>query len=108
MIQPRTENRAIMFVPFLIRSMDMRRMRKVWLEARLYRDIDHQDRWIAWSAKIGWVGSHARPNGWAEREPVVELEALRLREVPLARAFNTSLLEAFQSAVRPAAHAAAG
>jgi hypothetical protein len=80
----------------------MRCMRKVQLEARLYRDIDHQDRWIAWSAKIGWVGFHARPNGWAEREPVVELAALRLREVPLVQAFNTSLLEAFKPAVRPA------
>jgi hypothetical protein len=93
---------------FLIRSMVMRRLREVRLEAKLYRDIDHQDRWIAWSAKIGWVGFHARPNGWAEREPVVELEALRLREVPLAQAFNTSLLEAFQPAVRPAARALSG
>jgi hypothetical protein len=24
-------------------------MREVRLEAKLYRDIDHQDRWIAWS-----------------------------------------------------------
>lgn len=86
----------------------MRRMSEVRLEVKLYRDIDHQDRWIAWSPKIGWVGFHARPNGWAEREPVVELEALHLREVPLVQAFNTSLLEAFQAAVRPAAHAASG
>jgi len=64
----------------------MRGRREGRLEAKLYRDIDHQDRWIAWSAKIGWVGFHARPNGWAEREPVVELDALRLREVPLAEA----------------------
>jgi hypothetical protein len=37
----------------------------------------------------------ARPNGWAERKPVVGLDALRLREVSLAQAFNTGLIEAF-------------
>jgi len=86
----------------------MRRMREGRLEARVYRDIEQQDRWIAWSAKIGWMGFPARPNGWAEREPVVELDAVRLREVPLARALNTSLLEAFRRAVQPAAHTLSG
>jgi hypothetical protein len=99
MVQPRAANRAIMVRSNSNPEQGLRRMREVRFEAKLYRDIDHQDRWIAWSAKIGWVGFHARPNGWAEREPVVELEARRLREVPLAQAFNTSLLEAFQSAV---------
>jgi hypothetical protein len=65
------------------------------LEARLYRDLDHDDYWIAWSANIGWVRFPARPNGWAGRKPVVELEALRLREVSLAEAFNTVLIESF-------------
>jgi hypothetical protein len=65
------------------------------LEARLYRDIDHNDHWIAWSRNIGWVRFLARPNGWAERKPVVGLDALRLREVSLAQAFNTGLIEAF-------------
>jgi len=86
----------------------MRRTREFRLEAKLYRDIDHQDRWIAWSKKIGWVGFHARPNGWAEREPVVELDSMRLREVPLAEALDTSLLEAFRRAVRPSAQASFG
>ncbi|HEV3198764.1 MAG TPA: hypothetical protein VGZ73_12680 [Bryobacteraceae bacterium] len=85
----------------------MRRVREFRLEAKLYRDIEHQDRWIAWSANIGWVGFHARPNGWADREPVAELDALHLREVPLAQAFDTSLLEAFRRADRPAARAPA-
>ena len=32
---------------------------------------------------------------WAERKPAVELDALQLREVSLAQAFNTGLIEAF-------------
>ena len=76
----------------------MGRTTKNRLEAKLYRDLDRQDRWIAWSAKIGWVGFAARPNGWAEREPVARLDALHLCEVPLAQAFNTSLLDAFRRA----------
>jgi hypothetical protein len=71
-------------------------MRKAQLEAKLYRDIDHDDHWIAWSANIGWVRFLARPNGWAERKPVLEVDGLRLREVSLARAFNTGLIRAFQ------------
>jgi hypothetical protein len=70
-------------------------MRMDQLEAKLYRDIDHDDQWIAWSRNIGWVRFRARPNGWAERKPVVELDALHLREVSLAQAFNTGLIEAF-------------
>jgi len=66
------------------------------LAVKLYRDIDHDDQWVAWSHNIGWVRFRARPNGWAERKPVVELDALHLREVPLAQAFNTALIEAFQ------------
>jgi hypothetical protein len=81
----------------------MRRMGKDRLEVRLYQDIDRPDHWIAWSAKIGWVGFQARPNGWAERQPVGELDWMRLHEVPLAQALNTDLLEAFLRAVRPAA-----
>jgi hypothetical protein len=79
-------------------------MRTGRLEARLYRDTGHEGHWIAWSAKIGWMGFPARPNGWAEREPVAELDATRLREVPLAQAFNTSLLDAFRRAAQPAAN----
>jgi hypothetical protein len=81
----------------------MRRVRKDRIEAKLFQDIDHLDHWIAWSAKVGWVGFQACPNGWAEREPVVELDWMRLREVPLAEALNTDLLEAFLRALRPAA-----
>ena len=72
-------------------------MRRDRLEARLYRDIDHGDQWIAWSRNIGWVRFRARPNGWAERKPGVELDALHLREVSLAQAFDTDLIEAFRS-----------
>ena len=82
----------------------MPQRRKVRLEAKLYRDIDHADRWIAWSANIGWATFLARPNGWAERKPIGELDAIRLCEVPLAEAFNTDLLAAFQRPVQPAAH----
>jgi hypothetical protein len=81
----------------------MRRVGRDRLEAKLYQDIDRLDYWIAWSAKIGWVRFQSRPNGWAEREPVVELASMHLREVPLAEALNTDLLEAFRRAVRPAA-----
>jgi hypothetical protein len=70
-------------------------MRKDQLAARLYRDIDCGEQWIAWSAKIGWVRFWARPNGWAERMPVVGLDGLHVREVSLAQAFNTGLIEAF-------------
>jgi len=70
-------------------------MRRAQLEARLYRDIDRDDFWIAWSTNIGWVRFRARPNGWAERESVVELDASRLRAVSLVKAFNTGLIEAF-------------
>jgi hypothetical protein len=76
-------------------------MRRVSLAARLYRDLDHHDYWIAWSAKIGWVRFPARPNGWADRKPVVELGALHLREVPLAKAFNSDLIEAFRTTLFP-------
>jgi hypothetical protein len=72
-------------------------MRRVQLKAKLYRDLDHHDYWIAWSRNIGWVRFPARPNGWAERKPVVELDALHLREVSLAQAFDTDLIEAFRS-----------
>jgi hypothetical protein len=71
-------------------------MRRNRLEAKLYRDTDHDDQWIAWSANIGWVRFRARPNGWAERKPVVGLDALHLREVSLAQAFDTGLIQAFQ------------
>ena len=71
-------------------------MRNGPLHAKLYRDIDHDDQWIAWSANIGWVRFRARPNGWAERVPIVELDALHLRAVSLAQAFNTRLIEAFR------------
>ena len=71
-------------------------MRRGKLAAKLYRDIDHDDEWIAWSANIGWVRFRARPNGWAERVPIVELDALHLRAVSLAQAFNTRLIEAFR------------
>jgi len=70
--------------------------RRVRPDAKLYRDIGHLDHWTARSAKIGWVHFRARPNGWAERKPVVEVDALRLSEVSLARAFNTGLIQAFQ------------
>jgi hypothetical protein len=63
---------------------------------RLYRDIDDEDHWIAWSSNLGRVGLLGRPNGWAERMPVVDLEVLRLREIPLAQAFCMSLMVAFQ------------
>jgi hypothetical protein len=66
------------------------------LEAKLYRDIDQAGRWIVWSARTGWHAFWARPNGWAERQPLVELGAVRLREVPLVEAFDTDLLAAFQ------------
>jgi hypothetical protein len=80
----------------------MPRRKRPRLAAKLYRDIDHADRWIAWSANTGWATFWARPNGWAEREPIVELGAVRVREVPLAEAFNTDLLAAFQRAAPPA------
>jgi hypothetical protein len=75
---------------------------KAPLQAKLYRDLEHADHWIAWSANIGWTSFWARPNGWAERETPVELGAMRLREVPLPDAFNTDLLAAFQRAAPPA------
>ncbi|SPE33246.1 hypothetical protein SBA6_270014 [Candidatus Sulfopaludibacter sp. SbA6] len=86
----------------------MRRTKNDRLEAKLYRDTGHDGHWIAWSPKIGWVAFPARPNGWAQREPIAELDAMRLCEVPLARAFNTSLLEAFRRVVQPAAHTLSG
>jgi len=65
-------------------------------EVRLYRDLDNADHWIAWSAKIGWVHFWARPNGWAERVSVADLDDLHLSEIPTAQALNTSLIAAFQ------------
>jgi hypothetical protein len=81
---------------------------KAQLEAKLYRDVDHADRWIAWSARIGWSAFWARPNGWAERETLVDHGGIRLREVPLAEAFNTDLLAAFQRPAQPAARTLSG
>jgi hypothetical protein len=86
----------------------MPRQNKLRLDAKLFRDIDHANRWIAWSVNTGWATFWARPNGWAEREPIVELSAMRLCEVPLAEAFDTDLLAAFQRAVQPAAHGFSG
>jgi hypothetical protein len=76
---------------------------KAQLQAKLYRDVDHADHWVAWSANHGWATFWARPNGWAEREPLVEPRAMRMCEVPLAEAFNTDLLAAFQRPVQPTA-----
>jgi hypothetical protein len=76
--------------------------RKAQPQAKLYRDLDRVDRWIAWSANTGWTAFWARPNGWANREPLVGLDAMRLREVTLPEAFNTDLLAAFQRAAPPA------
>jgi hypothetical protein len=79
------------------------------LGAKLYRDLDHPEQWIAWSPKLGWVRFPAQPNGWAERQPVDELKTLNLHEVPLAQAFDTSLLEAFRASFpssRPGTEAA--
>jgi hypothetical protein len=67
------------------------------LKAKLYRETDIEDHWIAWSAKLGWVRFPAHRNGWAERKPAVESDALLLQEVPLAQAFNTDLMDAFHT-----------
>ena len=74
----------------------MPQRKKAGLEAKLYRDVDQADHWVAWSANIGWQVFWARPNGWAEREPLAELGAIRLCEVPLAEAFNSDVLAAFR------------
>ena len=65
-------------------------------EVRVYRDIDHDGHWVAWSANVGWVRFWARPNGWAERLPIADLGDFHLCEVPLAQAFRTHFIEAFQ------------
>jgi hypothetical protein len=86
-------------------------MRRILPKAKLYRDLDHHDYWIAWSANVGWVRFPARPNGWADRKPVVELDTLHLCEVSLAQAFNTDLIEAFRTTffpLRPTTPAAPG
>jgi hypothetical protein len=72
------------------------RREQIELDAKLYRDMDHDGHWVAWSANLGWVRFRACPNGWAERQPVAELDALRLRAVSLARAFDTAMIEAFR------------
>ena len=71
------------------------------LGAKLYRDPDHDGQWIAWSRNIGWVRFPACPNGWTERKPAGELDTSHLREVSLAQALDTALIEAFRATLLP-------
>jgi len=72
-------------------------MRSVQLvSAKLYRDVNYDDDWIAWYANIGWVRLLARPRGRAARKPAAKLDALHLQTVSLAQAFSTGLVETFQ------------
>ena len=63
-------------------------MKRVPLQAKLYRDVDRHDCRVAWYANIGWVRFRASPSGPAEEDSETELDALQVRAVSLAQAFN--------------------
>ena len=67
------------------------------VKVQLFRSAVHLNEWIAYSDNIGWVMFPAKLNGWSERKPAGGLDPGHLRRIPLDRAFNTGLLEAFQS-----------
>jgi hypothetical protein len=64
---------------------------------RLYRNPSDPSHWLVWSDDLGWSSFPAKINGWDDRTPAGAIVRDCLRRVPLRLAFNTGLLEAFQS-----------
>ena len=64
---------------------------------RLYRSPAEPVHWFVWTEDLGWFLFPAKLNGWAERYPAKNVSRQRLQRVPLRMAFNTGLIEAFES-----------
>ena len=64
---------------------------------RLFRSPSESLHWFVWTEDLGWFLFPAKLNGWAERSPATNVSRQRLQQVPLRMAFNTGLIEAFES-----------
>ena len=58
---------------------------------KLYRSMQHQGAWIAYSQDTGWVVFPAVPGGWEQRKPCRGIDPVHLRQVPPSLAANTGV-----------------
>ena len=69
---------------------------------KLFRSRRNPTRWIAYAPETGWVVFPAEAGGWEKRQPARGIDPIDIREVPIALASDTGMLDACSLSMQPA------
>ena len=70
---------------------------------KLYRSHSNPTRWYAFQPGTGWLMFPNQAGGWHKRQPARGLDPIDIREVPVAVAAETGIVDPIEEAVYPEA-----